>query len=207
MTSLLSKPVVLPGIDDAVPSWGLEDLLSMARDTGLRGGQALRIVLRRQAVRIYDFAQVCDYLDGEFGCLPKNLNEEVRPSTFWRSGEVRYHYFEQKWGWRALGHEQTPTRAWNTPDRQCMLSGPYDRPVPLGVLAILQKICLDVREYKLGEMLSFVSDRIGHRDDRGGDPFLMVCMRESQDYLVIARWDEPTFGGAWSPVGDGGITQ
>jgi len=130
---------------------------------------------------IYNYEEVKEYLDQEFG-------------------KEKFEFWGQTWGWRSLrlcdndnsglvdfGHRG------NSLNGNFELEGPYGEAVPLQVLEIIQKI-LEVDS----NTNFFVSDIIRTKDKKPllGDPFLAISYTEYRGkLLVICCWDEPGFTG------------
>ena len=135
--------------------------------------------LSENSVKVYDNAQVYEYLARQIGARgritwrPLRENDYAGPNWYW-SNTSRL----ASGGVRDIA--------------VCMNNPLYSQPVPLHALRLVRDM-----EAALGKevMAFFVSDVTQHEELRLNDPFLAVSTRNNlSDITIVDMWDEPGFG-------------
>jgi len=132
--------------------------------------------LEDRQLRIFPYEQVKVYLDDQFGI--KKKDECVH-----------------RWGWCPLREVDKlksnlvlHARSFDTDNGEVEFNRTYHGAIPIHVLDLVKEISTAVPG-----LAFFVSDVVKPRD-RSGDPFLAVTTPGLEEMLVIAEWDEPSFG-------------
>lgn len=135
--------------------------------------------LADNSIKIYDEAQVYDYLARQIGSDGRITWRPVRKKDY--SGE--------RWYWSNTSNRVSSGRR----SISIYMNGPvYSMPIPLHALRLVRDM-----ESALGKesMAFFVSDVQDREEYRIDDPFLVVSPNNDlSNITIIDMWDEPGFG-------------
>jgi len=144
--------------------------------------EKLRGYLASRKSLVYPYRKVKEYLDQKFGA--KDLHEG----------------WSHTWGWCPLresdmGKSDLPAfgtastnSLYSADNGQFIFGRTYHGAVPFPTLSLVKEIAESVPGVHF-----FVSDAMKPRDRAGRDPFLGVSTPGTEEMIIIAEWDEPSF--------------